>query len=262
MMMPILGAGGPIDTVLHHIKDSNELDIWGVVVPIPEAMLALGITKFVIYQWLVGAFVVIFFCSVARRATSGVPTGLYNAVEAILVGIKADIGDGLLGEKDSVRWMPYLWTLFFVIFFNNALGLLPAGATATGHLKVTATFAFMTLILVHLCAASHGPKGYFAALVPSVPWWMWPLMFVLEQFGFVAKAIALAVRLFANMVAGHLVFLTIIAFVLMFGEIAAIVAVPAGVGVFLLEVFVATLQAYVFTFLTTVFIGAMLHPDH
>ncbi len=251
------------DAVMHHITDGTVIDLFGLVhVPIPEPMLEWGITKLVVYQWVCAAGVVAFFLWVARKRTAGTPTGLYNAVEAILLGVKAQIADPLLGEHDSPKWMPFLWTVFFVIFANNALGLIPMGGSSTAHLKVTGTYALMTLALVHLVALSHGPVGYFHALVPSVPWWMWPLMFVLEQFGYVAKAIALAVRLFANMVAGHLVFLTILSFILMFGEIAAIVVLPACVGLYLMEIFVAVLQAFVFTFLTTVFIGGVLHPDH
>lgn len=260
--MMLLASGSVMDTVLHHVQDGTALDLFGFPVPIPESMLAWGITKLVIYQWIVAAFTIVFFVTVARGRTTGVPSGLYGAVEAFLVALQKIIAEPLLGKKDAITWSPYLWSLFVVIWFNNLCGLLPMGATATGHLKVTAGFALLTLLLIHLTAASHGPKGYFKAMVPTVPLVLFPMMLVLELVGYCGKCMSLAIRLFANMLAGHIILLTILSFILMFGEAVAIIAVPGAIAIFFLEIFVATLQAFIFTFLTTVFIGGMLHPHH
>lgn len=262
MMPALLAAGGnATDAVMHHVTDGHELDLLFTHVKIPAALQAIGVSKLVVYQWIVAAFLIVFFVRVARRRML-VPTGFYNALEAILIFLKKDIADPQLGEHESRKWMPFLWTVFFVILFNNLLGLVPLGGSATGNIKVTAAFALTTFALIHVTAASHGIKGYFKAMVPTVPLALWPLLFVVEMFGYVAKSIALAVRLFANMVAGHMVFLTILAMIVMFHPLVAVLAIPAAVGIYFMELFVAALQAYVFTFLSAVFIGGVLHPHH
>ncbi len=260
--MNILASGGGVETALHHITDGHELDFFGLVVHIPEALQAIGVTKLVIYLWVCGAFTIFFCLWAARGRKQRVPTGLYNFFETILLFVRDDIVVGTIGEKDANKWMPFIWTVFFFIFFNNACGLLPMGATSTGNLSVTLALAGMIFVMIHAIAMTHGVQGYFHAIVPSVPWWLWPLMLVLEMIGFVAKAIALAMRLFANMVAGHMVLLTILCFTLMFGQWIAVIAVPGAVAIYFLEIFVSALQAYIFCFLSSVFIGGVLHPDH
>lgn len=261
-MILAAGGGSPIDTVMHHVQDGTALDFFGRIVPIPESMLAIGITKFVIYMWFCAFLVIAFFLWVARGRTSGAPKGMYNAIEALLLALQKGVHEPWLGEKDGKIWSPYLWTLFFFILVNNLCGLFPMGATATGHLKVTGALALLTLLLIHYGAATHGLKGYFHAMVPTVPALLFLPMFLLELAGFTFKALALMIRLFANMLAGHILLLMTISFIMMFGKAVAIIVIPAGVALYFLEIFVSALQAFLFVFLSAVFIGSTLHPDH
>jgi F-type H+-transporting ATPase subunit a len=143
--------------------------------------------------------------------------------------------------------------------------MVPFGATATGNISVTMALAVCSLIvLVASGMVAQGPIKFWVSLVPSgVPFILWPLLFVIEVVGLIAKHIALTIRLFANMTAGHIVLAVLVAFIIVSRSyIIAVPSVLGGVAISLLEIFVAFLQAYIFTFLSAVFVGAALHPDH
>ena len=174
-------------------------------------------------------------------------------------------------RHEADAFLPFLWTIFFFVLFNNLLGLIPGGASATGNINVTGVLALMTLgaVLVGGIRAS-GPVGFWVGIVPAldVPLLLkpllWALMFVIEVGGLLIRHVVLAVRLFANMLAGHIVLAVILGFIVQVSGLVFYLVMPASVmGVVvlsLLELFVAFLQAYIFTFLSALFIGAAVHP--
>jgi F-type H+-transporting ATPase subunit a len=196
-----------------------------------------------------------------------------NMFEAMLLFIRDDVARPAIGGHGADRYLPYLWTVFFFVLFNNLLGMFPGGASATGNVNVTAVLALMTLAVVLGAGMREmGVVGYWLGIVPhmDVPaWlkpWLWGLMFVIEVAGLLIRHVVLAVRLFANMFAGHVVLAVILGFILMTKFLAPsfFLVTPASlIGVVLLsllELFVAFLQAYIFTFLSALFIGSAVHP--
>ncbi len=187
----------------------------------------------------------------------------------------ADVHSGgaatLTRKRDSDLFLPFLWTLFFFILFNNLLGMIPGGASATGNISVTAVLALLTLIAVVTAGMrAMGVAGYFVTIVPKmdVPKLLkpplWGMMFVIEIAGLFIRHIVLSVRLFANMLAGHIVLAVILGFVAQAAGIMTYLVTPASivgsVAISMLELFVAFLQAYIFTFLAALFIGSAAHP--
>lgn len=173
--------------------------------------------------------------------------------------------------RDSDLFMPFLWTLFFFILFCNLLGMIPGGASATGNINVTATLAILTLGTVIIAGMrAMGVAGFWVSIVPKmdVPPLLkpvlWGMMFVIELMGLFIRHIVLSVRLFANMLAGHIVLAVILGFTLQATGVVTFLVTPASiigsVAISMLELFVAFLQAYIFTFLAALFIGSAAHP--
>jgi F-type H+-transporting ATPase subunit a len=196
--------------------------------------------------------------------------GLRSVVEALVEFIWRDIVNPALGERGR-GFMPYFLTLFVFILLLNLLGLVPWGASATGNISVTAALSLLTLLLIHLSGIrEHGLVHHVKNLVPQgVPMVIAPLVFGLELVGYVTKTLALCVRLFANMTAGHLVILLFLGLILLAGQASPItglvmspVLVALTLGLYLLELIVAFVQAYVFTMLTAIFVGGAVHPEH
>src|SRR5207248_208236 len=184
------------------------------------------------------------------------PKGFYNMVESFVVYIRDEIAVKSIGEHEASRYVPYLCTVFFFILFMNVIGLVPYGATATGNLSVTVVLALCTFVLTQIAGMrAQGALGYWLHLVPSgVPKWLWPIMLPVEILGLFTKPFALTVRLFANMVAGHIVIFFLIALTVLISVYVAPISVAFALGIFMLELFVALVQAYVFTMLSAVFI--------
>jgi F-type H+-transporting ATPase subunit a len=195
-----------------------------------------------------------------------------NMFEAMVLFIRDQVARPAIGGHGADRFLPFLWTVFFFILFNNLLGMVPGMASATGNINVTAALALMTFGAVLLAGMREmGPAGFWVGIVPHMdlpaalkpP--LWALMFVIEVAGLFIRHIVLAVRLFANMFAGHMVLAVILGFIVMaWNSKAFYLVMPASVvGVILLsllELFVAFLQAYIFTFLSALFIGSAVHP--
>ncbi|MBI4656714.1 MAG: F0F1 ATP synthase subunit A [Elusimicrobia bacterium] len=189
-------------------------------------------------------------------------------IETIVVFLRDEVVHPNIGHKTS-RYLPYFCTLFFFILVCNLLGLVPFGSTATGNIAVTGGMALTTFALINLAGIrEQGFLNYIRHIVPSgVPGWLVPLLFPIELIGLVTKTLALCIRLFANMIAGHIVILALLGLIFMFGAINPWLGVgitaPAAIFlilfVSLLELFVAVLQAYIFTFLTAIFVGASMH---
>jgi F-type H+-transporting ATPase subunit a len=192
--------------------------------------------------------------------------------EGGLLGFGPGTSHGIAHKRrDSEAFMPFLWTLFFFILFCNLIGMVPGGASATGNINVTAVLALLTMTAVITAGMrAMGVAGFFVSIVPrmDVPGWLkpplWGMMFVIELLGLCIRHVVLAVRLFANMLAGHIVLAVILGFILQATGYVTYLVTPASllgsVAISLLELFVAFLQAYIFTFLAALFIGSAAHP--
>jgi F-type H+-transporting ATPase subunit a len=230
---------------------------------------SLGITKHVLMMLLAAALCLMIFPMVARRLASPRPGRLAMLFEAILLFVRDEMARPFLG-KDTEKFLPILWSFFFFILFCNLLGMIPGSATATGNISVTASLAAISLLIYHFFGIrENGLIHYAQANLLVGPWYLWPLMVPIEIVGHVIKPCALAIRLFANMVGGHIMLAVVVSFTAVFTLDnwllgGAIAAVAAGGAVFLnfLELLVAFIQAFIFTFLTTVFLSMALHPEH
>src|SRR5262245_26951209 len=210
----------------------------------------LGISKHVFSLFVASALMIAVFPAIAKDKGL-VPRGGRNFFEVIMLFIRDEVAKPFLGERTD-KFLPVLWNFFFFILFNNLLGLIPGMATATGSIFVTGTLAIMAAVWFHFCGVVE--QGFFAYLKnivpPGLPFWLLPLMIVVELVGHVAKPFALMVRLFANMTGGHAVLYAFVGLVLIFQSYAlGPVSVALAIPIYLLELFVAFVQAYVFTFL-------------
>lgn len=223
--------------------------------------MALPITKHVVLLWIAAGILMLSLPLLARRWPV-VPTGSKNFLETFVVFVRDDIVLPNTGEEGR-PYLPYFLTLFFFILIINLLGMIPGSGSATGNIAVTASLAVCTFFLVHIAGIrEHGFVHHFKNFIPhGLPMWLVPLMFPLELLGLVSRCFALTIRLFANMIAGHIVLLAFLSLSFLLGSIFVNVgAIPIAVGLSLLETFVCFLQAYIFTFLTAIFVGASLHP--
>ena len=220
-----------------------------------------------------------------RRGKTGVdamvPTGAANGLEAVCEYLRKEVAEPALHEHTD-RFIKYIWSVFFFVLTVNILGLLPIpavsnlfgthlGGTATGNIWMTATLAIVTMAMMVINGLRLGGKSYLAHFCPG-PIWMAPLLVPVEIIGLFAKVFALAVRLFANMIAGHILLAVLLSFIMAAGAKSTglglgvgLLVVSGSVAINLLELFVAFLQAFIFTFLTTLFIGMSVvlhHDDH
>lgn len=245
----------------HHIIDHiyTWINLLGLKLPISKHLLMIVIASFIL--------LVFFPLILNSRAKFLYP--FRSIIEIITLFIRDDIVIPNLGEKGK-KFTHYFATLFFFILIMNLLGFVPFGATATGNLSVTGGLAITTFLLLNFMGIKEqGFIPYFKHLVPSgMPTWLYPLLFPIELIGMLTKTFALAIRLFANMIAGHIVMLVFIAFIFIFGALnlyfGLFVVAPVSVLLVLfisfLELLVAFLQAYIFTFLTAIFTGLSMHP--
>jgi len=256
--------------ILHHILDSHQ--VFGVTLPEWHlGGLDLSITKHVVMMWAAVLVLLLFFGLARRRAGEAVPRGLRNALEVLILFIRDDVARKSIGPGAD-RFVGYLLTTFFFILTCNLLGLVPGMATATGNISVTASLAILAFLVIQFGGMrEHGPLQHMKNLVPhGLPLWLVPIMFCLELLSMFIKPFALCIRLFANMMAGHVVILAFISLIFILGATfspavgwaASPVAVGFALFVHLLELLVAFLQAYIFTMLTAQFIGMSVHPAH
>jgi F-type H+-transporting ATPase subunit a len=232
----------------------------------------LMVTNLQVFQVAAVVLILLCFIGVPRH----IKTGDGDAVSRLFAGwckwIRDEMVYPVMGTDRGGKFMPFFLCIFFFILFMNLFGLVPGGATATASIFVTCALALITLVAMLVCGmVAQGPVKFWLSLVPHVPLVLWPLMFVIEVFGLLLKPFALMIRLFANMTGGHLIVLTCMGLIMFFadkGANAALgygVALPAvGFGVFIMiiEIFVALLQAYVFTMLSILFVNVSVHPEH
>lgn len=236
----------------------------------------LSITKNVVQIWIVVLLMAVIFISSARwykgrQAGDKAPGGFVGLVEMFVMSINDDLIRPSVGEKHYKQYAPFLLTAFFFIFITNLLGLLPifpGGANITGNINITFVLAMFTLLLVNV----FGNKEYWMEILwPPVPTWLKcpvPMMPVIELFGIFTKPFALMVRLFANMMGGHAIILSLTCVIFITCQLGAVIGTPLTIVSFVMMVFmnclellVAFIQAYVFTMLSAVFIG-LAHIEH
>lgn len=270
-------ASDPAAYIMHHVADGFEWELPGShgiashvnlkhvfgdwTVHLGGTAIDFTPTKLTVMIWI-SAILLVGGLLWSMRGRGQVPKGkLQNLVEIFFLFVRDEIAVKSIGHEGH-RYTPYLATCFFFIMSMNLLGLIPYAATATGSLSVTVVLATATFLVTQLAGMrAQGAVGYWLHLVPTgVPWWLYPLMIPVEIIGLFTKPFALMMRLFANMVAGHIVLFFLLGLIFFLNTVAvAPVAVGLAFGIFLLEIFVAMVQAYVFTLLSAVFIGMASH---
>jgi len=268
------GASGNMFTeLLNHVYDSHELElpfVGHVELPHFEPIhiggltLDLSITKHVVFL-LFAAVIVIIMTAIAawKNRRSAVPTGIGNLIEVFVVFIRDEIVVPNMG-REGIKYMPYLLTTFFFILIMNLSGLVPYGSTATGNVSVTGGLALIAFIMIQYSAIrAQGLGHYLKHLTGGVHWSLWPIMIPIEILGLFTKPFALMIRLFANMTGGHIVIVSLIGLIFIFKSyVIAPVPIAFVLGIYLLELFVAVLQAYIFTMLTSLFMGLGMQAAH
>jgi F-type H+-transporting ATPase subunit a len=229
-------------------------------------VLDISITKNVAQMFISIFILLAVFFLVARnykKRSIGPPKGIASFFEPIILFIRDDIAKDNIGHKYE-RFMPYLLTIFFYIWFSNMIGLLPGAANVTGNIAVTGVLAFITLVITQF----SGTKHYWAHIfnTPGVPWWLKipiPIMPLIEMVGIFTKPFALMIRLFANITAGHIIILSLLSLIFIFRTwTLSFLSIPFTVFMSFLELLVALLQAYIFTLLSAIFIGAAVEEHH
>ncbi len=240
------------------------------------SIIDLSITKNVLAVFFSAALLLIIFTSVAnayRRNKDKAPKGLQSLLEPIILFVRDDIARAAIGEKKYEKYTPYLLTVFFFIFLNNLVGLIPIfpfGANVTGNIAVTGILALFTFVITTFSANKNYWQHIYNA--PGVPWWLKfpiPLMPFVEFLGVFTKPFVLMVRLFANITAGHIIILGFMSLIFIFGNIkgmlgVAVAPVSVAFGIFMgfLELLVAFIQAYVFTLLSALYFGMAMEEHH
>lgn len=258
-----------------HVSDATAFHLpFGVQIPLPK-VYGFQITKFMVLELVVALLMMAIFIPLARRLRTGEPLRglLGNMLEAILVFLRDEVTRPAIGRHDADRFLPYIWTLFFFILFCNLMGMLPWAGSPTGSLAVTAVLALATLVVVIGAGMwKYGPVKFWTGMVPHMELpgvmaiFLMPMLMGIEIAGLFIRHAVLAVRLLANMFAGHLVLAVIVGFIGAAAETYLVLwlGVTAGsvlgaTALSLLELFVAFLQAYIFAFLSALFIGMAVH---
>jgi F-type H+-transporting ATPase subunit a len=218
----------------------------------------LSITKNIFSMFISMAIILWLFIAISgsyRKRYGKTPKGAQSFLEPIIIFVRDDIAKTNIGYKYE-RFMPLLLTFFFFIWFNNILGLIPVfpgGANVSGNINVTFVLAAIVLVVTNL----NGNKYYWGHIFkPQVPFWLLPIMWIVEIIGVVSKPFALLIRLFANITAGHIIVLSLISLIFIFKTIAmAPVSIAFVLFMDILELLVGFLQAFIFTMLAALFIG-------
>lgn len=286
---PVHKKLGPADIIMPHLTDSKHLELpcvkgWGewacgVTLPTWNVRIAgktidFGPTKHVVFLLLSAVIVALMLVLTARahvRHTHerGRPRGFAAGIEGVILYLRNEIYLPVLGGHGGEKYVPFCMSLFFFIAICNLFGLVPYGSTATGNISVTATLAAITFVTVEIAGMRALGKGYINTIV------YWPhdqplamklpltlVMTPVEIIGKFTKPFALTIRLFANMIAGHVIILVLIGLIFMFGWFVAPPAIAMALFIMLLELLVAFIQAFIFSLLAAVFIGQIRSAHH
>jgi F-type H+-transporting ATPase subunit a len=281
-------ALGPADIIMPHITDSKHFEYpcvhgwgeWACHITLPTwnvnvggRTIDFGPTKHVVWMFIAATLVGILLITAARAHTrhshaAGRPRGFAAGLEAVMLYLRGNVYMPVLGHGGE-KYIPFVMSLFFFILVCNLLGLIPYGSTATGNVSVTLTLALITFIVVEVAGMRALGKGYLGTIIywpHDMPLYMkLPMTFIMtpvEIIGKFTKPFALTVRLFANMVAGHVIILALIGLIFTFGWFVALASVPMALGIMILELLVAIIQAFIFSLLASVFIGQIRSAHH
>jgi F-type H+-transporting ATPase subunit a len=274
-----------------HVMDSDKWEFFNAIfgdavewhlpafdIPLGARVYHFQITKFMVLELIAALLIILIYVPLSRRSQNGeLPKGgWWNAFESLLTFVRNEIARPNLGEHDADKYVPYLWTLFLFLLFCNLLGMFPFMGSPTASIWVTGALACISFLMLHGAAiVKMGPIHYVQSLwphieVPYVGWFFSLAIFSIELVSTFIKSGVLAVRLFANMFAGHMVLAVILIFIYSAAQAGngfllggvSVASVLGVVALSLLELFVAFLQAYIFVFLTALFMGMALHPEH
>jgi F-type H+-transporting ATPase subunit a len=285
-MLPVLAAANPLDHVvdqpLFHFEEGHDY-AWQIWLHhhfggLSGKLWGVGIGKHFVIFCLAGLITLLVFWIRARQVRTEVVPGRFGMlIETVMVFLRDNVARPFLGDHCE-PYLPFIWGFFFFILFNNLLGLIPlfdylghGGNTATANIGITAALALSSFLLYHLqgMRAQGSFFRYFKNLFPHVPAFIYPIIVPVELIAHVVKPCALAIRLCANMVAGHTLMAAILGFTVMSASLPvwgwggiSLISLLATVALNFLELLVALIQAFVFTFLSTVFLGMAVHPEH
>ncbi len=244
----------------HHVLNHS-------ILPFYVAGINLGITQHLVMMWIVSALLVV-TATFSVRVTAGPGILLRSGIESIVLYIRDEMLRPIFHDATDY-YLPYFLTLVFFILIANFLGMVPSASAIMGNISVTLALALCTFILIQFAGVrEQGVFSYIKHIIPSgIPWWLIPFLFIIEIMGLCAKCVALCIRLFANIVAGHMVSLACLSLIFIFAQMnhyLGFATAPAAVGLTLfvnaLDVLVSFLQAYIFTILTALFVGFAVHP--
>jgi len=258
-----------------HCKDADYFHLpeaLGGHIHLPS-VLGLQITKFMVLELLAAVLILMIFIPLARKIATGKPVRgrFWNLFEAMVMFVRDEMVRPAIGGKEADKFLPFIWTVFFFILLCNLLGMIPWAGSPTGALAVTGAMALISFcVVVGAGMKKFGAVKFWTGLVPHMELplvlavLLVPMILFIEVFGLFIKHTILAIRLLANMFAGHLVLAVIIGFIgvyasspMWYGVMPA--SVLGATALSLLELFVAFLQAYIFAFLTALFIGMSVH---
>lgn len=263
----------PVEVAAHHVKDAPTIVLpFQVEIPLPN-IYGFQVTKFMVLELAVAVLMLVIFIPLARKIASGKPPKgrLWNMFDVTVLFIRNEVVRPAIGEHEGDRFLPFILTIFFFVLFCNLIGMIPWLGSPTGSINVTAVLAVMAfLAVIGAGMKKFGPVKYWIGLCPHMDLpkpmavVLIPMILAIEILSLFIKHVILAIRLLANMFAGHLVLGVILAFIPMFVHQVlwygvAPAAVLGATGLNLLELLVAFLQAYVFAFLTALFIGMSIH---
>ena len=257
--------------IMHHVLDANSINFGPLgTLNLPHIQLFgidISITRDIFIIWVVSVILILLSIFAARGyRKSLIPKGLSNVFEIIIEFVRDEIVKPSIG-KGYESYLPFMLTLFFFVLFCNLFGLIPAPnlIVPTGNIAVTAALAGISFIAIQYSGIkSYGFIKYFKNLVPpGMPGWIVVVIIPLELLGLFTKPFALCVRLFANMIAGHIVIFSLVGLIFIMHTVyVAPVSVGFTLFIELLELLVALIQAYIFTMLTALFIGMAKHMEH
>lgn len=257
------------DFLTHHISNSYEWHpVPGVNIHLPHWQIFgmdLGLSQHVLMMLIAGGLLIVLFAMGGRRHRNAPTSKLGHALEALVIYMRDEVVEPNLGKKESPKWLPFFLTMFFFLLALNIISLIPGFTAATGNVNFTATLALMVFVVYNVAGMVHnGPIHYIVNVVPKgVPLFVLPIIALIEFMGLFTKAVALCIRLFANMTAGHILILSLTGLIIVFKTAwVAIGFVPMTLFIYLIEVLVAFLQAYIFTLLSALFVGMAIHQEH
>ncbi|MDB5051281.1 MAG: synthase subunit [Fibrobacteres bacterium] len=269
--LPLRAEEGLGEFLTHHISNSHE---WKPIPFLPALHLPTGWILFgvdvspsqhVLMMFIAAALLIVLFAFGSRRKRNAPASKLGHALEAMVIYVRDEVVEPNLGKHDTPAWMPFFLTIFFFFLALNLISLVPGFSAATGNVNFTAAMAVLIFITYNVAGIIHnGPVNYVLNLFPKgVPWPIMIILVPIELLGLVTKAAALCIRLFANMTAGHILLLSLTGLIIVFKTtLVAFGFVPMTLFIYLIEVLVAFLQAYIFTLLSALFVGMALHQEH